>query len=551
MDDKQMQNRLMEILTGLVACPSVSCTPEEDSACQYIYAFLKDIPYFHQHPDQIGVEAIPNDPYGRRIPYAFIRGRKRETVILTGHFDVVSTEVYGEAEPYCFDIRGPLEEKLKTMDLPEKAAEDMQSGEWIWGRGAADMKGGISLGMVLVERFAALAAEGKLEGSLLFIPVPDEESYSTGMRHAVPIMNRLRRDFDLTFRLLIDLEPSHDDGGRQTFGIGTVGKTMPAILTQGYLAHTGYVFEGISALRMLNGLYEETSGNQEFVDTYKGEASMPPSWLVMRDLKEHYDVSLPYRAAGYISVLSYTMTVDRILDRIKEIGKEVFRREVFKLNHQYQMYRKSNTAMIKDGLSYQEQVLTVRELSDRLRRKDESRFASFYAQSQKEAEEKIASGMSLPDATVWMMNRLLDFSDIRTPVILIGMAPPFYPPTHSDRIAGREGYGTRLFDHVSSIHERDFDQPLVGVEYVGGISDNSYTSLPPLAYDAIAAEYPLWGKVYSIDFDAVRELNVPAVEYGPIGRDVHQWTERLNKRSFLEVSPAVVTEMIRWAWENA
>jgi arginine utilization protein RocB len=39
---------------------------------------------------------------------------------------------------------------------------------------------------------------------------------------------------------------------------------------------------------------------------------------------------------------------------------------------------------------------------------------------------------------------------------------------------------------------------------------------------------PLWGKGYSIPLDVLEELNIPVLNLGPIGRDAHKWTERLD-----------------------
>ena len=68
--------------------------------------------------------------------------------------------------------------------MTEEQKQDMESGEWIWAKGAADMKGGLAIHMVLMEEFSRQALAGELEGSVLFMAVPDEESYSCGMRAA-------------------------------------------------------------------------------------------------------------------------------------------------------------------------------------------------------------------------------------------------------------------------------------------------------------------------------------------------------------------------------
>ena len=49
----------------------------------------------------------------------------------------------------------------------------------------------------------------------------------------------------------------------------------------------------------------DPSESAEFAEVFDGEVCMPPTWLYFKDLKKEYDVSVPARAAGYLSVLSF------------------------------------------------------------------------------------------------------------------------------------------------------------------------------------------------------------------------------------------------------
>ncbi|MBF1151980.1 MAG: arginine degradation protein, partial [[Eubacterium] sulci] len=130
------------------------------------------------------------------------------------------------------------------------------------------------------------------------------------------------------------------------------------------------------------------------------------------------------------------------------------------------------------------------------------------------------------------------------------MAPPYYPAPHSDQIEGREGYGSKVFEFAKKLSEEKFGQALTSEHYFTGISDNSYTSIPDLDFDDITANYPMWGSAYSLDFEAIKEISVPSILYGPIGREYHQWSERVNKRSLFEVMPEMIQRVIEFAWEN-
>ena len=152
--------------------------------------------------------------------------------------------------------------------------------------------------MVLLEKYAKLAQEGKLEGSYLFSAVADEECYSAGMRAIMPKYLELKNKYSLNFKLLIDPEPASEDGPAQVLSLGSIGKTMPVIMTQGAVAHIGHCYNGMSSLNMLAGIYQRTGGSLEFVDVYKDESSMPLNWQYMRDIKETYDV--PWRHSAHV-----------------------------------------------------------------------------------------------------------------------------------------------------------------------------------------------------------------------------------------------------------
>ena len=60
----------------------------------------------------------------------------------------------------------------------------------------------------------------------------------------------------------------------------------------------------------------------------------------------------------------------------------------------------------------------------------------------------------------------------------------------------------------------------------------------------------MWGDLYSLDLKSIKELSVPAILYGPVGREYHQWTERVNRKSLLEVIPDMLENVIKFAWKN-
>ena len=70
------------------------------------------------------------------------------TIILTGHIDVVDTKEARSLEEVMFDPE-EYTKRIKELDLPEEAAKDLESGDYLFGRGVMDMKAGIAIHCLL------------------------------------------------------------------------------------------------------------------------------------------------------------------------------------------------------------------------------------------------------------------------------------------------------------------------------------------------------------------------------------------------------------------
>lgn len=546
-----MEERILEILKTLVAMKSVTCSETEQEPAKWFADFFREMPYFKEHPELTGLYEIPQDPYGRKIPYALLLGKKKDTVVFSGHFDVVSTEEYGKAEAWAYEPGQKLEEMLAQMPLDDATRADLESGEWIWGRGVADMKGGLALHAALFEEYAKQAAEGALEGSILFMPVCDEESYSTGMRKGISIIKEMKEKYDLDYKLLIDPEPTNEVDGAQVMSLGSVGKVMPAIIVQGKKGHAGHCYEGFSALGIISDIYQRTNGSLQFSDVYEDEATVPPTWANMRDMKKGYDVSIPHRAYGYFTVLTFDSTPESTIDKLRRICTDAFENQVRKLDGEYQEYKKINKAERKEKIYYEPCVMTFGELCDTLREKDKEGFETFYVKAYKEAIDKVNSGESnFPSVTIDVMEAVLDYSDLQQPLVLLGFAPPYYPPVHSDQIKGKEGFGSKAYKFISELSEKEFGQKMTYEHYFMGISDLSYGAITaPFDYVKYSANTPLWGNAYNLDFDAIEYCGMPGVIYGPIGKNYHEYKERVNRHSLTEVMPKTTKALVKFMWD--
>lgn len=146
----EVKNEIYRYMKELVAIPSISNSREEQAAGEYIREELGRQPYFQAHPELTGMYGLEGDFLSRGTPYGLVKGSTSRTVILTGHYDVVDTEEYGDFQSYAYDVeawklaQGKELETLMSM-LPEEARADFETGEWLFGRGVNDMKGDLRL----------------------------------------------------------------------------------------------------------------------------------------------------------------------------------------------------------------------------------------------------------------------------------------------------------------------------------------------------------------------------------------------------------------------
>ena len=159
-----MRGLIERYVREMVKIPSTSNTEMEKNCADYIAEELAKQPYFKEHPEQTGKYLLPEDSLGRSVPWGLVKGNGgfRKTIILTGHYDVVDTEEYGNERALAYDV-----EKWENLGksgnvlpgMPDEVKEDFLSGDWMFGRGTADMKGGLSVGLVLLDWYGKIVAE--------------------------------------------------------------------------------------------------------------------------------------------------------------------------------------------------------------------------------------------------------------------------------------------------------------------------------------------------------------------------------------------------------
>jgi len=174
---------ILQLIIDLVKIPGITRTPEEAKMGLAILEKLKSIPWVKDHPKSIIDLKLPDDPWERRLVGCLLRAEppKAETIILTGHYDVVGVDDFGPLRHLAFS---PMEytRAITGTNLEEEVLRDLASGEYLFGRGIMDMKAGLAVEMALLVE--ASANPLNLGANILFLAVPDEEDSSEGMRAA-------------------------------------------------------------------------------------------------------------------------------------------------------------------------------------------------------------------------------------------------------------------------------------------------------------------------------------------------------------------------------
>lgn len=543
-----MKNTILKILKELTAINSLSDTKEELKATEYLYQYVQKEEYFKDHPEYAGRFPLPEDYLGREAVYALVKGNSDKTIVFMGHVDVVTADDYGKLKEYAFDIDA-IADQLKDIELYEDARTDLESGEWIFGRGVADMKGGIAVVLAYLLEYAK--RDCKI-GNLLFLAVPDEESYSAGMRGVTKLLATLKETYHLNYDLLIDPEPNFRTQNKQIMSIGSVGKCMPTILVQGATAHICKWFDGLNPLGVMSEIFLKTELSLEFCDRYEQEITAPPTWLWLKDMKQEYDVSVPLRVSGYINMLSFETTPDEILNKLSKIAKEAFHQYIQKINSVYQIYSKFTSSPIDRNADFQPKVMTIRELTDMLQKEKGDEFVKFQQKLYHNISQKIRNGeLNYPQATIYMMGEMLTYSGILSPIILLGFAPPYYLPVHSDKLPGKEGAGSYYYNMIKSCAKEKLQLDFEKENYMLGISDLSYIGIDKyFDYDSYSKNTPAWGELYQIDFNALKEINIPGIILGPWGKDLHQMTERVNRKSLTEEFPTLLEAVVNGCFDR-
>lgn len=441
------------------------------------------------HFDKVAVEAIASDPARRSNIFAMKRGRSKRCVVLTGHFDVVSTDDYGSLQDLAFKPEALLPAtitRLKETGVSPLALRDFESGDYTPGRGLLDMKAGLAAGLAAMEAYSG-------DISLLFVGVTDEEEKSAGARAAIPQLQRLAAEEGLDISLVINLDSISDQGDGSTGRVvtyGSIGKQLLCAHVEGVPVHAGYSAQGVNPAYVMAEVIRAIELNPRLSDVTGAEMAAPPATLFARDGKSGYNVTTPASAFAYWNTLQHRQSGAEVLDIAMELAAQAVAEAEARTGQKIALHRAADFRV--PALALDPQV-------------------------------------SLPDQSRHAFAELVKANGIRGPAVIMGFGSIPYPAvTLQDQ----------KLRTVISAAVKPFG--LGEVNYFAGISDMSFFGEAAGDLSVVAANTPIWGKGFTMPEPGGH----PCINIGPWGRDYHTWLERLNAQYAFNVLPRVLLSVI-------
>lgn len=538
-------NKKIEKLTlELAEVRSVVGTTEENHVSEKVYEKFMAMDYFKKNPEMVRYVNAKDDPLERKSVLAIVKGEKgnsNKTLVLIGHTDTVGISDYGNLKEYATK---PLEltEKLKQVTLPEDALKDLESGEYLFGRGIFDMKCGVATLMTIIEDISNDVEN--FEGNLVFAAVCDEEGNSAGMLSVVPELIRLKEKEGFDYLALIDTDysaPRFEGDNTRYVYVGTVGKLMPSFYIVGSETHAGDPFIGLDPNQVASAITNEFNLNTKYSDTAEGEVTVPPITLRQQDLKPEYSVQTAKTSHLYFNYGTHISTPDQVMEKVLEGTKLAFDEVIKDLQIEYKKYCEANKFPWKE-LPWETRVISYEELYSLVKEEKPEEleilvreFNDELLDNPKVDEREFAFKMVEEIHKLW--------SD-KEPVVIVYYLPPYYPHIY---VEGSNPLEKKLLDTVNHVVENTESNYEVKVKkFYPYISDLSYGAAPREegAIDSLKNNMPGFGTKYTLPIEEMQELNLPVVNIGPFGKDAHKFTERLEKDYSFNVAPKLVYETI-------
>ena len=411
-----IDEEIMNLTKEMVKIKSVNTTSGEADIALFIEEYLGKLPYYQKHPEYLISCRLKDDKLGRRSVIAVFRGEKgtsNKTILLHGHTDTVGLEGFGALEPYACDPDELLPRMLEAK-MPEEIKKELESGDYMVGRGSCDMKSGDAVFMTLVKRYSEHPED--FSGNLVLSLNPVEENLHTGMIESLPVLCELKKKYGFDYILAINNDftsPLFKGDDIKTIYTGIGGKVLPCFYIQGKETHVGQCFEGFDASMLAAEITRKIQLSMDFADTFEGETTYPPSVLKLKDLKSWYNVQTAKEAFVYFNYFVHGASMQEITDKLTAAATKAFDETLKKIQ------KESKEFALRSGekwneYSYENKVMTYENLF-LLAQKSNPEIED---KLEKIAQSELEKGTDKREVPIAMIRQLLQETGITQPVVV-------------------------------------------------------------------------------------------------------------------------------------
>lgn len=540
---RALAKRIEELTLDLVSVRSVVGTKEEIDISNHIFSIFKEMPYYNEHPELLIQLPFINDSLNRTSVMATLTGtrsKSNKTVVLIGHTDTVGVADYGDMVNLATKPT-ELKSALKKLSLSKDIMADLNSEEYLFGRGILDMKCGVAMIMAVMEDMANRLDEW--EGNVVFCAVGDEEGNSGGMLSFVPELIRLKERHGYDYLAVLDTDyvaPRYDGDDHRYIYIGTVGKLMPSFYIVGKETHVGQPFNGLDPTQIAGAIILKINKNIAYSDVVEGEVSLPPITLQHRDLKAEYSVQIARAVNLYFNYATHNSTPDQVMAKMLKAAYDSFYEIVSTLNERYDIFCKASHIETKP-LTWKARVISYQDL-----------YNAVYAERGEVLVERIEALKSemLKDSRIderlfsqHLVAAVHNMWSDKDPVVIVYFSPPYYPHNY---VTGESEKERRLIETLKTVvTKHKGKRPIVGRKFYPYISDLSFASAPSSdRIESLKNNMPAYGSRYTLPIEDMQKLHLPVANIGPFGKDAHQFTERIEKDYSFKVVPTILYDTI-------
>jgi arginine utilization protein RocB len=360
------------------------------------------------------------------------------------------------------------------------------------------------------------------------------------MRAAVEHLVVLRERHALKYVLFLNGEPSFPSADsprdeRHHVYSGSIGKLLPSALCFGRETHVGTPLAGLGSSWIASFLTQAMERSTAFRETAHGETTPLPVTLDQRDLRDGYSTQTPYRTSVLYNVFVLEQTAAVVFDTFEHVAQEAAARCTSQWHED----------CAREGVEPFSEVRVLR--FERLLQHVTDQLGAAPA-AQLVTDAIAGAGSDLREQSMAAADTLMTACPQLAPAIVVLFAPPYYPAVNSSD----DDLVRSCIARVQQVARDRFAVELHQTHFFNGISDSSYVASQNSAagWSAYERNTPGYGSSYRIPFEAMAKLDAPVLNVGPMGRDPHQRTERLHRRSAFEQLPVLLAELVQHVIER-